>query len=793
MSESIVPPSALESLPILALRNSVLFPTSVVPVNVGRSRSVRLIDEAFGSDRPLIGVVTQRFVEAEDPVFEDLYQIGTIARVLKVIRLSSGNYSVVLQGIARMRIVEPLGRTPCLRARVERIQDPSTRNEEIATLTGHLRESARQLLTVLPQPPREVSVVLDNVDDPGALADLVATHLPVATEAKQNILETLDVTVRLRRVLELVGRQAELHRVKEEIASLVQEEMSSSQRELLLRQQLKAIRRELGESEEDDDELERLRERLAKAEPPPEAEKAARRELSRMASMNASSAEYQVSFNYVEWIADLPWKRLTPDRIDVHQVRRVLDEDHHGLEQAKQRIVEHAAVRKLRANKRSPILCLIGPPGVGKTSLARSIARATARELVRISLGGVQDEAEIRGHRRTYVGALPGRLIAGFKKAGSRNPVFVLDEIDKMSADYSGDPGSALLEALDPEQNSAFADHYLNVAFDLSQVLFVATANNKNTIPGPLLDRMEVIEIAGYTRDEKLAIARDFVVPRQLSDHGLTPDRLEITDAAIARVIDEYTHEAGVRTLEKQVAALCRAVAVRLAGGEDVHIIADGEFVEKELGPPRHEIQMMEPVLNPGVAAALAWTPSGGELLMVESSQMPGKGHVHLTGQMSEVMKESAAAAFTYVRARAASLGLKEDFLSTIDVHIHLPRSTMTKDAPSAGLAMVVSLISMLRGERVQSDVAMAGEITLRGAVLPVTGLKQKCLAAHRAGIKHVVLPRRNEPEIEDVPAAIRETLRLHFVSRVDEVIALAFADPSKIMAASVTGAPASP
>lgn len=784
MTESIIPPSALESLPILALRNSVLFPTSVVPVNVGRARSVRLIDEAFGADRPLIGVAAQRFVEAEDPTFEDLYNVGTIARVLKVIRLSSGNYSVVLQGIARMKIVEPLGRTPCLRARVERIKDPTARDEEIDALTVHLRESARGLLTILPQPPREVSVVLDNVQEPGALADLVATHLPIATEAKQNVLEIFELRPRLRRVLELVGRQAELHRVKQEIASLVQEEMSSSQRELLLRQQLKAIRRELGESEEDDDELEKLRERLAKAEPPLEAEKAARRELSRMSSMNASSAEYQVSFNYVEWIADLPWTRLTPDRIDVQQVRRVLDEDHHGLEQPKKRIVEYAAVRKLRSNKRSPILCLIGPPGVGKTSLARSIARATAREFVRISLGGVQDEAEIRGHRRTYVGALPGRLIAGFKKAGSRNPVFVLDEIDKMSSDYSGDPGSALLEALDPEQNNAFVDHYLNVAFDLSQVLFVATANNRNTIPGPLLDRMEIIEIAGYTRAEKIGIARDFVIPRQLSDHGLTPDRLEITDQGIARLIDEYTHEAGVRTLEKQVASLCRAVAVRLAGGEDVHVMADGAFVEQELGPPRHEIQMVEPTLQPGVANSLAWSPGGGELVMVEATQMPGKGHVHLTGQMSDVMKEAANAAFTYVRARASQFGLRDDFLSAIDVHIHLPRGSMSRDAPSAGLAMVMALISMLRGSPVRSDVGLAGEITLRGAVLPVSGLKQKCLAAHRAGIKHVVLPKRNEPEIDDVPAPIREALVIHFVSRVEEAIALAFAEPSKIMTA---------
>jgi len=487
-------------------------------------------------------------------------------------------------------------------------------------------------------------------------------------------------------VLDLLRRQNEIHRVKQEVATLVQEEMSRSQRELLLRQQLRAIRRELGESGDEDEEMEELRERLARCAPPAEAEKAARRELTRMGNMNPSSAEFQVAFNYVEWICDLPWARVSADRLDVPEVRRVLDEDHHGLERPKRRILEHIAVSKLRRDQRSPILCFVGPPGVGKTSLGRSIARATGREFVRISLGGVQDEAEIRGHRRTYVGALPGRIVTGLKKAGTANPIFILDEIDKMGNDVSGDPASALLEALDPAQNDAFVDHYLNVPVDLSKVMFVATANRKDTIPGPLLDRLEVIDIPGYTRDDKLAIARDFLIPRQLSDHGLTPEHLEITPAAVERLIQEYTHEAGVRQLSQEVAAICRAVAVRVANGEEVRIDAGGDFVPTVLGPPKREVHVAEKKARPGVAPTLTWTPAGGELLQVETTQMPGHGSVHLTGQMSDVLKESAAAAITYIRSHAKQFGLDDDFMQHRDVHVHLPMGAMPKDTPAMGL-----------------------------------------------------------------------------------------------------------
>ncbi len=778
MAESIIPDSALDALPILALRNSVLFPASVVPVNVGRARSVRLIEEAFGLERPTIGVLAQRDAEEEDPGFERLYTVGTLARVLKVIRLSSGHYSVVLQGIGRMRVTEAVGREPCLRARCERLYEQLQRDEEIDALTVHLRELARGLARTLPSPPREMGVVLDNVQEPGALADLVASHLPIPTDKKQQIIETLDVRARLKAVLDLIKRQQEIHRVKQEVASMVEEEMSKSQREILLRQQLRAIRRELGESGNEDDDLDELRERLSKANPPPEAEKAGRRELSRMSSMNAASAEYQVAFNYVEWLSDLPWNKQTPDRLDVPEVRRVLDEDHHGLEEPKKRIVEYIAVRKLKSNKKSPILCLVGPPGVGKTSLGKSIARATGREFVRVALGGVQDEAEIRGHRRTYVGALPGRLIASLKKAGSSNPVFVLDEIEKMSADYSGDPASALLEALDPEQNNAFVDHYLNVPVDLSQVLFIATANRKDTIPRPLLDRMEVIDIPGYTRDDKLAIARDFLVPRQLADHGLTPEHLEFTNEGLERLVNEYTSEAGVRHLAQQVASICRAVAVRVASGDVTHIDAGPEFVEKVLGAPKYELDVAERAPAAGIATTLTWTPSGGEIMLVESSQMPGRGEVHLTGKMGDILKESAAAAFSYVRARANTFGLKDDFLNRIDVHVHLPKGAIPKDGPAMGLSIFVSLVSMLRNIPIRSDVAVTGEISLRGKVLPVDGLKQKCLAAHRAGIREIVIPRSNISDLDEVPERIRKDLKVHLISRVDEVLAIALTEP---------------
>jgi ATP-dependent Lon protease len=793
MSESIRPPATPEVLPILPLRNSVLFPASVVPINVGRARSVRLIEEAFGNDRPTIGVVAQRSTDTEDPRFEDVYTTGTIARVLKVIRLSSGNYSVVLQGVARMQIDEPLSRHPYLQARVARLGEAPVRDVEIDALAAHLREAARRLLELLPHASREATAVLENVQDPGALADLIASNLPVTTAQKQAVLETFDLRARIRRVLDLVTRQAEVFRVKKEISTMVQEEMSRSQREFLLRQQAKAIRKELGEGDDDEDEIETLRDRVARAEMPIEAEKAAKKQLSRMRSMSPAGAEYQSARNYVEWLCDLPWSRATLDRLDVAEVRRVLDEDHHGLERVKKRIVEFIAVRKLRSDKKGPILCLVGPPGVGKTSLGKSIARATGRNFVRVALGGVSDEAEIRGHRRTYVGSFPGRIITGLKQAGARNPVMVLDEVDKLGVDgHRGDPAAALLEVLDPEQNSTFSDHYIDVHVDLSHVMFVATANRLDTIPVALRDRMEVIELPGYTRDEKLAIARGFLVPKQLSEHGLTPERLEFSDEGLDFIVDHYTREAGVRGLERRIAAVCREVAVRLAQGEDVYVTADPELVQKALGPPRHERAVAEKVGHPGVATGLAWTPAGGELLFVEAQKMPGKGGIHLTGQMGDVMKESVATAFTYIRSRARSLGLDEDFLSTLDVHVHLPQGALPKDGPSAGLAVFVALASMLTKIKVRPDVAVTGELTLRGAILQVEGVKEKLLGAHRGGIRHVVLPKRNVPDLDEVPEAVRNDLVLHFVSRVDEVLPLVLELPDAPPAPAET-APAAP
>jgi ATP-dependent Lon protease len=788
MSDSVIP-GGEAVLPILPLRNSVLFPASVVPVNVGRPRSVRLIEEAFGQERPTIGVVAQKKLETEDPTFEEVHQLGTVARVLKVIRLSSGNYSVVLQGVARMRILDGETRNPCMRARVARIHETPTRTVEIDALAESLRESMRKLSGFLPGQSRETSQVLDNVQDPGSLADLVASNLPVGTEAKQAVLEILDVRERLRKVSELVGRQSEVHRVKKEINTMVQEEMSRSQREYLLRQQMKAIRRELGEGADDEDDIENLRDRIARAELTPEAERAAKKQLSRMRSMSPAGNEYHVSRQYVEWLADLPWGKVTADRLDVAEARRVLDEDHHGLDKIKRRILEYIAVRKLRSDKKGPILCFVGPPGVGKTSLGKSIARATGRNFTRVSLGGVQDEAEIRGHRRTYVGSFPGRIISAFKKAGSRNPVMLLDEVDKLGNDFRGDPGSALLEVLDPEQNSEFVDHYLEVPFDLSQVMFIATANRRDTIPRALLDRMELIELPGYTREEKLAIAQQFLIPKQLSEHGLSPERLEFSDDAARCLVDEYTREAGVRNLEQKVAAVCRAVAVRLADGEDVRVQADPEFIEDVLGPARVKPQSIEKRGRPGVATSLSWTPAGGDLMFVEAERMPGSGKVHLTGNVGGIMKESVATAFTYIRARASSLGLPEDFLSKLDVHVHLPQGAVPKDGAAAGIAIFVALSSMLTRMRVRPDVAMSGEVTLRGTVLKVSGIKAKCLAAHRAGIKHVILPKRNEPDMDEVPKQIRKDLNIHFVSKVDEVLELAL----ELDSAEDAQAPAAP
>jgi ATP-dependent Lon protease len=772
--------SELELFPILPLRNSVVFPASVVPINVGRPRSVRLVEDLAGHERAVVGIVSQRDAEVDEPRFEDLYQVGTVARVVKVLRLGPNNYSVVLHGLARFQIAQQVALEPYMRARVRRIPEDLERDVEIDALGASLREGMRHLLSLMPNLPRETAGILDNVRESGALADLIASNLAPeqATVAdKQKILETFDPRGRVRAVLGIVSRQLELLRVKKEVSSMIADE-GKAQREQILRQQMRSIKEELGDGGEED-EVEELRERLRKAGLPEEVQKVARKQLGRMSGMQQQSAEYNVTRTYLEWIADLPWSRTTSDKLEVEETRRCLNEDHFGLEKIKKRIIEYVAVRKLAGSKKAPILCFIGPPGVGKTSLGRSIARSMGRRYHRIALGGVRDEAEIRGHRRTYVGALPGRILQGMKKVGVKNPVIVLDEVDKMGVDLLGDPAAALLEVLDPEQNSTFADHYIDVPFDLSQVTFLCTANDPETIPAPLMDRMEVIECPGYTRAEKLSIASEFLCPKQLSAHGLTDERLDFRPDGLERLIDSYTREAGVRGLEREVGSVCRHVAMRIAEGETgLSLTADAEAVEKILGPPKYMPDLAERTSVPGVATGLAWTPTGGDILFIEATRMPGRGEVMVTGNLKSVMNESAATAVSFVRSRAKDLGLDPEFLKSTDLHLHVPKGGTPKDGPSAGVTMFSAVASLLLRCPVKKDVAMTGEITLRGSVLPVGGIKEKILAAHRAGIREVLVPARNERDLDDVPKDVRSDLKVHLIKRVDEVLSLVLEPP---------------
>jgi len=764
----------LEMLPILPLRNSVLFPTAVVPINVGRPKSVHLLEKAIGDERMQFGIVSQRNPDVEDPSWTDLYRMGCSARILKVIKLGEGNYSVVLQGLHRIRTHREVHTEPYLVAEVEVIEEPAEHSVEIDALALNLRETARQVVSMLPNMPKEVGSFLDSVAEPGVLADLVASNLSITTDEKQKIIEAVDLTQRLRLCLMYLTRQLEILKVKKEISSMVQEEMGKSQREYFLRQQLKAIKEELGEQDDEEDDLEELDHKITAKGLPAEAEKMARKQLSRLKQMQSSSAEYTVVRTYLDWIADLPWSEATEDRLDVPEVRKVLDEDHYDLEKVKKRILEYIAVRKLKPDKKGPILCFVGPPGVGKTSLGRSIARASGRKFVRVSLGGVRDEAEIRGHRRTYVGALPGRVIQGMKKAGTINPVFMLDEVDKLGHDFRGDPSAALLEVLDPEQNNQFSDHYIEVQYDLSRVMFITTANVLDPVPPALLDRMEVIEIPGYTREEKRRISRHFLIPRQVTDHGLSDEIIDFKDKGVDLIIDSYTHEAGVRNLEREIAAVCRAVAVKVAEGCEGtprKIDADEPFVRSVLGPEKYNPEVAERLEVPGVATGLAWTPAGGDIIFIEATKMAGKGQIQLTGQLGDVMKESAHTALSYVRSRAADLNIPLNFLDKLDLHIHVPAGAIPKDGPSAGVAMLSAISSLLTGRLVRPDVAMTGEITLRGLVLPVGGVKEKVLAAHRAGVKRVVLPKRNEKDLPDIPEEVKKELELVFVHRMEEVL----------------------
>ncbi|HEY4180641.1 MAG TPA: endopeptidase La [Kofleriaceae bacterium] len=769
-----------DTLPILPLRNSVLFPGAIIPIDVGRRKSVRLVEDAIAKERPVIGILTQKDARTEDPGSGDLYTTGCAARILKVIKLAKDNFSVILQGVSRFEVTAFDGAEPFLAAKVRSVPDPTSSDVELDALVMNLKDIAKRVVKLMPELPKEAGALVDSVTEAGHLADLITSHLELEVGEKQDVLETFDLKTRTRKVLQFLSRQLEVLKVRERINTQVQEEMGRNQREYVLRQQLKAIKEELGELDDGGGDLDEFGEKITKAKMPEEAEKVAKKQLDRLKGMQPSSAEYTVTRTYLEWLVELPWSISTDDHIELSEVRKCLDEDHYDLDKVKKRIVEYMAVRKLKNDKKGPILCLAGPPGVGKTSLGRSVARAIGRKFGRISLGGVRDEAEIRGHRRTYVGSLPGRIIQGIKKAGTNNPVFVLDEIDKLGHDFRGDPASALLEVLDPEQNSTFSDHYLEVTFDLSKVLFIATANQLDPIPWALRDRLEIIELAGYTRQDKKNIARKFLVPKQLEDHGLNDERAEITDEAVFEVIDSYTREAGVRNLEREIGSVFRAVAVKVAEGQAKdHEVIDPAAVEEFLGPKKFVSEVAERTAEPGVATGLAWTAVGGDILFIEASQMPGKGKLTLTGQLGDVMKESVTAALSFVRGRAAQLGLDPgNFLENKDLHVHVPAGAVPKDGPSAGVVMYTALVSLFTGVPVRPDVAMTGEITLRGNVLPIGGLKEKLLAAHRAGIKRVIIPDRNMKDLIDVPEEVKKELEIFGVKRMDEVLALALKDP---------------
>jgi ATP-dependent Lon protease len=777
--------------PLLPLRSAVLFPGVVVPFDIGRTKTIALaqsLGEAVAAKKDAyIVAFTQKRAETDDPGVDDLMPIGTLGRVVGALRQNDGNYAMVVQGVARVRLRDIVETVPFHRANVELVADDDASDAELDALGMSLREAVGELLKRGPQIPRELAAQLSGGVGTAAVADFVAAHVEVSIDDRYALLAELDPKKRAREVLRHVTRHIEALKMREKINATVKDELGKTQREHVLRQQMKAIKDELNEGEDEtEEEIDELENRISEAKLPEEAHEVAKKQLKRLRGMSPQSPEHGMTRTYLDWILDLPWEKVTEDNPDLGAVRATLEADHYGLEKVKRRILEFLAVRKLKAATapkgstalgKGPILCLVGPPGVGKTSLAKSIAHATSRKLHRISLGGVHDEAAIRGHRRTYIGALPGQIIQGMKKVGTTNPVFVLDEIDKLGRDFRGDPSSALLEVLDPEQNNTFADHYLEIPYDLSNVMFIATANTADTIPPPLRDRMEIIEIPSYTRLEKLAIARRHLVTKQLGEHGLT-DQVEITDEALTLVIEQYTRESGVRGLERKIAQIVRGVAVEVVeatdGGRKKAVIATEADLRKYLGPAKFVDEVAERTEDPGVVTGLAWTPVGGTILFIESSRMPGTGKLTLTGQLGDVMKESVQAAMSYVRANADRFGIETETIEKSDVHVHVPAVAMPKDGPSAGVTMLTSLVSLFTGIRARHDVAMTGEITLRGRVLPIGGLKEKVLAAHRAGIKRVIMPERNRPDLEDVPAEVKADLEFVPVGTMDQVIAAA-------------------
>ena len=763
-------------LPVLPISGAFVFPKMLFPLEVSGISAISLIDKAMAGDR-LIGLAMLK--KSEEPTegphkIEDFYSVGTSVVILRMAKTADNKTQLLLQGLGRFRILELLEGEPYLVARVENLEEKEIRDLEIEALMANLVGLFDRIVKLSPFLPQEFGAMAKTVTDPGVLADIIASVINAPIEEKQKVIEMLDVKERLRHVTRLVNHQVEILELGSKIQSQVKDDMDKSQREYYLRQQLGAIRKELGETDDDKVEIEEYREKIEKKNLPEEAKKEAERELSRLSKMHPSSAEYTVAATYLDWMTSLPWKEKTEDNLDIKKARRVLDEDHYGLEKAKRRIIEYLAVRKLKPDSKGPILCFAGPPGTGKTSLGHSIGRALGRKFIRISLGGVRDEAEIRGHRRTYVGALPGRIIQGMRRAESNNPVFMLDEIDKVGSDFRGDPSAALLEVLDPEQNACFTDHYLDVAFDLSHVMFITTANILETIPPALRDRLEVIELPGYTLDEKIRISRRYLIPRQIEANGLKPEQIRIMRSAIARIVTGYTREAGVRNLEREIASVCRSVACQIAAGDIEKATVAVRDLHRILGPVRVTDEADVRTAKPGVVRGLAWTPVGGDILFVESTSMKGKGGLTLTGQLGDVMKESATAALSFIRTNAEQLGIAKDFFEGTDIHIHVPSGAIPKDGPSAGVTMLTSLTSLLTNKTVKRDLAMTGEITLRGLVLPVGGIKEKVLAAHRAGVRTIILPKWNRKDLEEVPAKVKKEITFHFVDEMMEVLRIA-------------------
>ena len=765
-----MPPDALIVLPV---RHAVLFPGMVLPLAIRRPASVAGAQEAVRSERPL-GVLLQTDPTLDHPTPQQLHAVGTSAQVLRYVTAGDGTHHLVCQGLRRFRITEFLQGYPYIVARVAEIGVSEVMNPDVEARMRTLKERAREAMQLLTQVPVELVTAIENLNSASELADFVAGISDVTPSEKQEILETLDIKERLDKVLVLLARRIEVLRISKTIGEQTQQSLSSQQREHILREQLRQIQKELGEADEKSAEIAEIREAIDKAGMPKEADEQARKELKRLERMPEAAAEFAMIRTYLDWLVDLPWSKLSLDSIDIGEARRILDEDHFGLPKIKRRILEHLAVRKLNPDGKSPILCFVGPPGVGKTSLGQSIARATGRKFVRLSLGGVHDEAEIRGHRRTYIGALPGNIIQSIRKAGSRNPVMMLDEIDKLGDGFRGNPSSALLEVLDPEQNATFRDNYLAVPFDLSKVMFIGTANVLDSIPGPVRDRMEVIELPGYTEEEKLEIARRYLLKRQLEATGLNSEQCEIEDDAIRTIIRDYTREAGVRNLERNIGAICRHVAMRIAEGTYERMRIDASALQPILGPRKFENEVAMRTSVPGVATGLAWTPVGGDILFVEATRVLGQNKLILTGQLGDVMKESAQAALTLAKARASDLGIDLVLFDKSDVHVHVPAGAIPKDGPSAGVAMFVALASLLTGCTVRSDTAMTGEISLRGLVLPIGGVKEKVLAAARAGITTVMLPSRNRKDLEDVPESARNKVHFVWLDRVDDAIAAA-------------------